>query len=68
MLSETFTREYKVQPGVTHPHMNMDAAAGFILSGTVVRPDERIGQHDRRRRRKIKTFEKSSSCMIKLKY
>jgi len=37
-LSETWMRVYQVLPDRTHPMMNMDAASGYILSGTKVEP------------------------------
>ena len=35
-LQEVWCREYQVLPQRTHPHMNMDGASGFILSGIKV--------------------------------
>eukprot|EP01118_Nematostelium_gracile_P016837 TRINITY_DN7061_c0_g1_i1.p1 TRINITY_DN7061_c0_g1~~TRINITY_DN7061_c0_g1_i1.p1 ORF type:complete len:349 (+),score=106.51 TRINITY_DN7061_c0_g1_i1:338-1384(+) len=35
-LNETWTRTYQVLPDRTHPNMNMDAASGYVLSGTKV--------------------------------
>ena len=36
MLADTWTREYQVLPGRTHPLMTTSATSGFLLSGTVV--------------------------------
>ena len=36
VLAETWTRELQVLKGRTHPHMQMHAASGFVLTGTVV--------------------------------
>ena len=35
-LSNTWTREYQVLPGRTHPTMGMSACGGFILTGIKV--------------------------------
>jgi tRNA (adenine58-N1)-methyltransferase non-catalytic subunit len=35
-LSETWTREFQVLPGRTHPKMHMSSASGFILTGIKV--------------------------------
>ena len=35
-LTETWTREYQMLPGRTHPHMTTSAASGWILSGTTL--------------------------------
>lgn len=35
-INERWTAEYQVLPGRTHPHMMMDSAAGFMLSGITV--------------------------------
>lgn len=32
-LNETWTREYQVLPGRTHPEMNMSACSGYLLTG-----------------------------------
>ncbi|GBG87373.1 hypothetical protein CBR_g45432 [Chara braunii] len=54
-LSEPWLREYQVMPARTHPHMQMSATGGFILSGIRVsnkpwggdKPEERTGRVDR---------------------
>jgi tRNA (adenine-N(1)-)-methyltransferase non-catalytic subunit len=38
-LSDTWTREYQVLPGRTHPNMNMSQSGGFILTGTKLCPE-----------------------------
>jgi tRNA (adenine-N(1)-)-methyltransferase non-catalytic subunit len=38
-LSDTWTREYQVLPGRTHPNMNMSQSGGFILCGTKLDPE-----------------------------
>jgi tRNA (adenine-N(1)-)-methyltransferase non-catalytic subunit len=38
-LSDTWTREYQVLPGRTHPTMNMSQSGGFILTGIKLDPD-----------------------------
>ena len=35
-IDERWTAEYQVLSGRTHPHMMMDSAAGFMLSGITV--------------------------------
>ena len=35
-LAETWSREYQVLPGRTHPHMTTSAASGYVLSATTV--------------------------------
>jgi tRNA (adenine-N(1)-)-methyltransferase non-catalytic subunit len=35
-LSDTWQREYQTLPGRLHPHMNMSASGGYILSGIYV--------------------------------
>jgi tRNA (adenine-N(1)-)-methyltransferase non-catalytic subunit len=35
-LNETWTREYQVLPGRTHPEMKMNACSGYLLSGIKV--------------------------------
>ncbi|OQS00261.1 tRNA (adenine-N(1)-)-methyltransferase non-catalytic subunit trm6 [Thraustotheca clavata] len=35
-LNDTWTREYQVLPGRTHPEMSMSAGSGYILSGIKV--------------------------------
>eukprot|EP00529_Nitzschia_sp_RCC80_P029204 CAMPEP_0113500510 /NCGR_PEP_ID=MMETSP0014_2-20120614/32372_1 /TAXON_ID=2857 /ORGANISM="Nitzschia sp." /LENGTH=331 /DNA_ID=CAMNT_0000394861 /DNA_START=82 /DNA_END=1077 /DNA_ORIENTATION=+ /assembly_acc=CAM_ASM_000159 len=37
-LSDTWTREYQVLPGRTHPAMNMSQSGGFILTGIKLDP------------------------------
>ena len=39
-LSNTWTREYQVLPGRTHPAMNMSACSGYILTGIKVQERE----------------------------
>ena len=43
-LSDTWTREYQVLPGRTHPNMNMSQSGGFILTG--IKLDEEFGHND----------------------
>jgi tRNA (adenine-N(1)-)-methyltransferase non-catalytic subunit len=38
-VSDTWTREYQVLPGRTHPNMNMSQSGGFILTGTKLCPE-----------------------------
>jgi hypothetical protein len=38
-LSDTWTREYQVLPGRTHPNMNMSQSGGFILTGIKLDPE-----------------------------
>jgi len=38
-LSDTWTREYQVLPGRTHPNMNMSQSGGFILTGIKLDPN-----------------------------
>lgn len=37
-LSDTWTREYQILPGRTHPNMNMSQSGGFILTGIKLDP------------------------------
>jgi len=37
-LQEAFFRQYQVLPNRTHPHVNMSASGGYILSGTKTAP------------------------------
>ncbi|CAN6240503.1 unnamed protein product [Urochloa humidicola] len=39
-LSEPWLREYQVLPSRTHPHMQMNAFGGYILSGTRIQSDK----------------------------
>jgi tRNA (adenine58-N1)-methyltransferase non-catalytic subunit len=43
-LSDTWTREYQVLPGRTHPNMNMSQSGGFILTG--IKIDEETGHNE----------------------
>jgi tRNA (adenine58-N1)-methyltransferase non-catalytic subunit len=43
-LSDTWTREYQVLPGRTHPNMSMSQSGGFILSG--IKLDEKYGHSE----------------------
>jgi tRNA (adenine-N(1)-)-methyltransferase non-catalytic subunit len=38
-LSDTWTREYQVLPGRTHPNMTMSQSGGFILTGVKLDPE-----------------------------
>lgn len=38
-LSDTWTREYQVLPGRTHPNMNMSQSGGFLLTGIKLCPE-----------------------------
>lgn len=43
-LSDTWTREYQVLPGRTHPNMNMSQSGGFLLTG--VKLDPKYGHNE----------------------
>jgi len=43
-LSDTWTREYQVLPGRTHPSMNMSQSGGFLLTGIKLCP--KTGQNE----------------------
>lgn len=45
-LSDTWTREYQVLPGRTHPNMNMSQSGGFILTGIKLDPQTGINELD----------------------
>ena len=42
-LSDTWTREYQILPGRTHPNMNMSQSGGFILTG--IKLDPKMGRN-----------------------
>eukprot|EP00048_Salpingoeca_helianthica_P018635 m.242661 g.242661 ORF g.242661 m.242661 type:complete len:491 (-) comp25987_c0_seq1:36-1508(-) len=46
-ITENFLREYQVLPDRTHPHMSMNGASGYILSGTVVSNEHEIAKRAR---------------------
>ncbi|KAH7849916.1 hypothetical protein Vadar_024872 [Vaccinium darrowii] len=41
-ISEPWLREYQVLPSRTHPHMQMSAFGGYILSGTKIRIEDQL--------------------------
>ncbi|XP_059636291.1 uncharacterized protein LOC132278509 [Cornus florida] len=43
-ISEPWLREYQVLPSRTHPHMQMSAFGGYILSGTRICKDDQLKQ------------------------
>lgn len=45
-LSDTWTREYQVLPGRTHPNMSMSQSGGFILTGTKLDPETGTNELD----------------------
>lgn len=39
-LTESFLRNYQVLPDRTHPEINMSSSGGFLLTATVVSPED----------------------------
>jgi tRNA (adenine-N(1)-)-methyltransferase non-catalytic subunit len=44
-LSDTWTREFQILPGRTHPSMNMSQHGGFILTGIKIHPETGRGNN-----------------------